>query len=89
MKGEKVFIDGNDIGRIEPGNVLSMVPTAGRHEIRVKQTSLSIELRECTPYYVRIFQENAGRKSYVEIRVMEPNVGEEETRDLWEIRNKR
>ncbi len=50
MKGEKVFIDGNDIGRIEPGNVLSMVPTEGRHEIRVKQTSLSVELRECTPY---------------------------------------
>lgn len=83
----KVFWDGKEAGRVPTSTVLTLVPSSGNHIISTNGNSLVLDLARCTPYYVRILRLSPGRNARFALKLVGPERGEDETRELEEVMN--
>jgi hypothetical protein len=83
----EIFLDGKEVGRVPPSSALTLVPAPGSHVISTKHSSVTFEVKQCTPYYVRILKVKSGRKTSLAVKLVALELGEYETRDLREVVN--
>jgi hypothetical protein len=84
---QEIFLDGKEVGQVPPSSVLTLVPSTGTHVISTKSSFLTLDVRQCTPYYARILRVSSGRKTSLAVKLIGPEHGEVETRDLQEVVN--
>jgi hypothetical protein len=88
-RAQKVFLDGKVVGSVLPGSVLTLIPSPGNHVVAIKKSSVTVNLQRCTPYYARILRLPTYGRTALAIELNSPVRGEDDTRDLHEVENRK
>src|SRR5260370_10193419 len=78
----RVFFDGRNIGRVGPGEHLTLLPSPGKHVIAVNDDRLALELPPAGQYYVRVSETGAWPWTKAHLRLVAPDQGQDEVTDL-------
>ena len=72
----RVFFDGRKIGKVGPGEHLTLLPSPGKHVIAVNDDRLALELAPIGQYYIRVSETgSAADQSPPEARRARPGAG--------------
>src|SRR5229473_1148333 len=78
----RVFFDGRNIGRVGPGEHLTLLPSLGKHLIAVNDDRLALELAPAGQYYVRVSETGSWPWTKAHLRLVAPDQGQDEVTDL-------
>ena len=79
---KRVFFDGREIGRVGPGEHLTLLPSLGKHVIAVNDDRLALELAPTGKYYVRVSETGSWPRTKAHLRLVAPDQGQDEVTDL-------
>ena len=77
-----VSFDGRDIGKVRPGEHLTLLPSPGKHVIAVKDDQLALELTPTEQYYVRVSETGSWPRTKVHLKLVAPDQGQDDIIDL-------
>jgi hypothetical protein len=78
----RVSFDGRNIGKVGPGEHLTLLPSPGKHVIAVKDDQLELELAPTGQYYVRVSQTGSRPRTKVHLKLVAPDQGQDDIIDL-------
>jgi hypothetical protein len=77
-----VSFDGRNIGKVRPGEHLTLLPSPGKHVIAVKDDQLALELTPTEQYYVRVSETGSWPRTKVHLKLVAPDQGQDDIIDL-------
>jgi hypothetical protein len=77
-----VSFDGRSIGKVGPGEHLTLLPSPGKHVIAVKDDQLTLELAPTEQYYVRVSGTGSWPRTKVHLKLVAPDQGQDDIIDL-------
>lgn len=78
----RIFFDGRKIGRVGPGEYLTLLPSPGKHLITVNDDQLTLELAPNGQYYVRVSETSSWLRTKARLRLVAPDQGQDDITDL-------
>jgi len=78
----QVSFDGRKIGKVGPGEHLTLLPSPGKHIIAVNDDGLSLELAPNGQYYVRVSETGLWPRVKARLKLVPPEQGHYELTDL-------
>jgi hypothetical protein len=78
----RVFFDGRKIGKVGPGENLTLLPSPGKHVIAVNDDRLALELAATGQYYVRVSETGSCPRTKAHLKLVAPDQGQYEVTDL-------
>lgn len=78
----QVSFDGRKIGKVGPGEQLTLLPAPGKHVIIVEHDQLALELVPNGQYYVRVSETGSWPRTKAHLKLVAPDQGQDEITDL-------
>jgi hypothetical protein len=78
----RVSLDGRKIGKVGPGEHLTLLPSPGKHVIAVDDDWLAVELAPNGQYYVRVSDTGSWPRTKAHLKLVAPDQGQYEVTDL-------
>lgn len=78
----RVFFDGRKIGRVGPGEYLTLLPSPGKHVIAVNHDRLALELAPIGQYYIRVSETGSWPRTKAHLKLVAPDHGQDDITDL-------
>ena len=78
----EVFFDGRRIGKVGPGEHLTLLPSPGKHVIAVNHDRLTLELEPTGQYYVRVSETGSWPRTKAHLKPVAPDQGQDDIMDL-------
>jgi hypothetical protein len=78
----QVSFDGRKIGKVGPGEQLTLLPLLGKHVITVDDDQLALELAPNGQYYVRVSEIGSWPRTKAHLKLVAPDQGQYEVTDL-------
>jgi hypothetical protein len=78
----QVFCDGRKIGKVGPGEQLTLLPSPGKHVITVDDDQLALELQPNGQYYVRVSETDSWPRTKAHLTLVASDQGQDEVTDL-------
>jgi hypothetical protein len=79
----RVSFDGRNIGKVGPGEHLTLLPSPGKHVIAVKDDRLALELAPTEQYYyIRVSETGSWPRTKVHLKLVAPDQGQDDIMDL-------
>lgn len=78
----QVSLDGRKIGKVGPGERLTLLPTSGKHIIAVDDDKLALELTANGQYYVRVCETGRWPRVKAHLKLVPLDQGQDEITDL-------
>jgi hypothetical protein len=78
----RVSLDGRKIGRVGPGEHLTLLPSPGKHVIAIKDYQLTVELAPTEQYYVRVSETGSWPRTKVHLKLVALDQGQDDIIDL-------
>jgi hypothetical protein len=78
----QVFLDGQEIGTVGPGEQLTLLPSPGKRVIAVNGDRLELELAPNGQYFVRISETGSWPRTKAHLKLVAPDQGQYEVTDL-------
>jgi len=77
----RVFFDGRKIGKVGPGEHLTLLPSPGKHVIAVNDDRLTLELASTGQNYVRVSETGSWPRTKAHLKLVAPDQGQEDIAD--------
>ena len=78
----QVSFDGRKIGKVGPGEHLTLLPSPGKHVIAVNDDRLALELAPTGQYYVRVSETGSWPRTKAHLKLVAPDQGQDDIADL-------
>jgi hypothetical protein len=78
----QVFFDRRKIGKVGPGEQLTLLPSPGKHVITVDDDQLELELKPNGQYYVRVSETSSWPRTKARLKLVASDQGQDEITDL-------
>lgn len=78
----RVFFDGRKIGKVGPGEYLTLLPAPGKHVIAVNDDRLPLELAPFGQYYLRVSETGSWLRTKAHLKLVASDQGQADIADL-------